>query len=64
LALGEGWTVVTGLVASGALLLIALPLLLLASAIITTFTTGAWTITYRRLIGEGGIHLEAAGEPA
>lgn len=59
LAVGEGWSVISGLVASGALLLIALPLLLLASAIITTFTTGAWTITYRRLVGEGGEPLES-----
>lgn len=54
LIVGEGWSVVTGLVTSGVLLLIAIPLLVLFSAVLTTFTTGAWTITYRRLIGVQG----------
>ncbi len=51
LLVGEGWSVVTGLVASGVLLLIGIPILILLSAVLTTFTTGAWTITYRRLTG-------------
>jgi hypothetical protein len=59
LIVGERWSVVTGLVTSGVLLLIAVPILILLSAVLTTFTTGAWTITYRRLIGVHGAALPA-----
>jgi hypothetical protein len=63
LLVGEGWSVVTGLVASGVLLLIGVPILILLSAVLTTFTTGAWTITYRRLTGAQGAMM-VAEEPA
>lgn len=39
---------------------IALPVLVLLNGIITTFTTGAWTLTYRRLIGEEGVEFADA----
>ena len=43
-----------GLVASGALFIVALPVLILLSGILNTFVTGAWTLTFRRLTGKSG----------
>jgi hypothetical protein len=46
-------------------MLALLPIFLLINAVITTFTTGGWTITYRRLIGREGVEvLGSAGAAA
>jgi hypothetical protein len=47
-------SIATGLIMSGLCFLTALPILILINGVITTFTSGGWTITYRRLIGEEG----------
>jgi hypothetical protein len=54
LAIGERAALAAGIVASLIGFLILLPLLILANGIIQTFTAGAWTIAYRRLIGRKG----------
>lgn len=46
--------ILTGLVASGLLFLVALPVVVLLSGILNTFVTGAWTLTFRRLTGKPG----------
>jgi hypothetical protein len=51
---GEEASIRSGLVVSGICLLAALPVLLVLSGVLTTFVTGVWTITYRRLTGKAG----------
>ena len=46
--------ILTGLVASGLLFFIALPVVILLSGILNTFVTGAWTLTFRRLTDKSG----------
>jgi hypothetical protein len=41
-----------------------LPIFLLINAVITTFTTGGWTITYRRLIGREGMETLGSASAA
>ena len=57
--LGGDEGLITGLIVTGLCFLGALPILLLINAVITTFTSGGWTITYRRLSGREG--AEALG---
>jgi hypothetical protein len=56
-------SVATGLILSGLCFLSALPILILINGVITTFTSGGWTITYRRLIGDQGA-IELGSVPA
>ena len=48
-------SIAAGMIVSGICLLVSLPFIFLINAVITTFTTGGWTITYRRLIGQEGV---------
>ena len=52
--------VLTGLVASGVLFFVALPVVILLSGILSTFVTGAWTLTFRRLTGKLGAETALA----
>jgi hypothetical protein len=52
---GGDQSIAAGMIVSGLCLLISLPFIFLINAVITTFTTGGWTITYRRLIGREGV---------
>lgn len=55
--IGGDQNLTTGLVVSGLCFLGLLPLLILANGILQTFVTGAWTVSYRRLI-----HQPTGGE--
>ena len=52
---GGDQSIAAGMIVSGICLLASLPFIFLINAVITTFTTGGWTITYRRLIGQEGV---------
>lgn len=49
--------ILTGLVASGVLFFVALPVVIVLSGILNTFVTGAWTLTFRRLTGKSGAEV-------
>ncbi len=51
---GGDQSTAAGMIVSGICLLVSLPFIFLLNAVMTTFTTGGWTITYRRLIGQEG----------
>jgi hypothetical protein len=53
-ALGTDTSIYSGLAISGLCLVLAIPVIVLASGVLTTYTTGAWTLTYRRLTGKAG----------
>jgi hypothetical protein len=59
ISLGTEASLYSGLAFSGLCLAAAIPLFLLLSGVLTTFATGAWTLTYRRLIGRQGAALPA-----
>jgi hypothetical protein len=44
----------TGIAVSAICLIVALPVFILINSVLTTYITGAWTTTYRRLIGKSG----------
>lgn len=52
---------VTGFAISALCFIVALPVFLLINGVLTTFITGAWTTTYRRLIGRSGAAELALG---
>ncbi len=54
---GADETIISGLVISGMCLLLLIPVVVLLNGILTTFTTGAWTLTYRRVTGKMGAEL-------
>ena len=56
---GAEEAIVSGLVISGMCLLLLIPVIVLLNGILTTFTTGAWTLTYRRLTGKMGAEAAA-----
>ncbi len=51
---GSDTGLVSGLAVSGLCLLAALPVILVLSGVLTTYITGVWTLTYRRLTGKPG----------
>lgn len=55
LLVGGDQSLAAGMIVSGVCLLASLPFFVLINAVVTTFTTGGWTITYRRLIGQEGV---------
>ena len=57
---GTDLAVISGVAVSLVCLLAAIPLLLVFYGLLTTYTTGAWTLTYRRLNGTMGIELPAS----
>lgn len=59
-ALGTDTSIYSGLAISGLCLVIGIPIFILLSGVLTTFTTGAWTLTYRRLTGKAGAEAAAA----
>jgi hypothetical protein len=59
---GDDQGLYTGLAISGICLLAAIPVLTVLQGILTTFITGSWTLSYRRLTGKEGV--EALPEPA
>ena len=52
---GGDQSIAAGMIVSGICLLASLPFIFLINGVITTFTTGGWTITYRRLIGQESV---------
>lgn len=52
---GTDTAVVSGLAISGLCLALAIPVFILLTGVLTTYTTGAWTLTYRRLTGKAGV---------
>jgi hypothetical protein len=61
MALGTEQAFISGLIATGLLLIVALPIAAVFYGVLNTFITGAWTLTYRRLTGKPGV--EEAVEP-
>jgi len=57
--LGTDLAVISGVAVSLVCLLAAIPLLIAFYGLLTTYTTGAWTLTYRRLNGTMGAELPA-----
>ena len=60
LILGTDASLVSGIVIGILCALAAIPLLVVIYGLISTYTTGAWTLTYRRLNGTMGAALPAA----
>jgi hypothetical protein len=58
-ALGTDTSIYSGLAISGLCLVFAIPIIILLSGVLTTYTTGAWTLTYRRLTGKAGASAAA-----
>ncbi len=54
---GTDLAVISGVAVSMVCLLAAIPLLIVFYGLLTTYTTGAWTLTYRRLNGTMGAEL-------
>lgn len=52
--IGTDQAITGGLVISGLCLVLAIPVGILVNGILTTFVTGSWTLTYRRLTGKAG----------
>ena len=59
-ALGSETSIYSGLAVSGLCLVVAIPIFIVLIGVLTTYTTGAWTLTYRRLIGKAGAAAPAA----
>lgn len=57
---GTDLAVVSGVAVSLLCLIAAIPLLIIFYGLLTTYTTGAWTLTYRRLNGTMGAELPAS----
>jgi len=53
-ALGSETSIYSGLAVSGLCLVVAIPIFIVLIGVLTTYTTGAWTLTYRRLTGKAG----------
>jgi hypothetical protein len=51
-AVGTDTSLYSGLAVTGLCLVVAIPIFILLSGVLTTYATGAWTLTYRRLIGK------------
>jgi len=51
---GSDTALVSGLAISGLCLVLAIPVVVLLSGILTTYITGVWTLTYRRLSAKPG----------
>jgi hypothetical protein len=51
---GNDTALVSGLAISGLCLVIAIPVVIVLSGVLTTYITGVWTLTYRRLTGKPG----------
>ena len=56
---GSDAAIISGVVITLLCALIAIPLLIVIYGLMTTYTTGAWTLTYRRLNGTMGAELAA-----
>jgi hypothetical protein len=54
-AIGDDPAILTGIGVSAVLLICAFPIFLLVQGILTTYITGAWTLTFRRLTGKGAL---------
>jgi hypothetical protein len=54
----------SGLFFSLLCLVVYLPVLIVLGGVLTTFITGVWTLTYRRLTGQPGAPLPAQAQPA
>jgi len=59
-ALGSETSIYSGLAVSGLCLVAAIPVFIVLMGVLTTYTTGAWTLTYRRLTGKAGAAAPAA----
>jgi len=59
-ALGSETSIYSGLAVSGLCLVVAIPIFIVLIGVLTTYTTGAWTLTYRRLTGKAGGAAPAA----
>lgn len=59
LVVGSETAVRSGVALSALCLVAGIPLAILLNGLITTYITGAWTLTYRRMIGEAGTELAA-----
>lgn len=59
LIVGSDLAVGGGLALSALCLVAAIPLAIALNGVLTTFITGAWTLTYRRLTGKAGAELAA-----
>jgi len=59
-ALGTETSIYSGLAVTGLCLVIAIPIFILLIGVLTTYTTGAWTLTYRRLTGKARAAAPAA----
>jgi hypothetical protein len=59
-ALGSETSIYSGLAVSGLCLVVAIPIFIVLIGVLTTYTTGAWTLTYRRLTGKAGAAAPAA----
>ena len=57
--IGTDAALISGIAISLLCALVAIPLLIVAYGLLTTYATGAWTLTYRRLNGTMGAELPA-----
>ena len=57
---GTDASIISGVAFTLLCALVAVPVLIALYGLLTTFTTGAWTLTYRRLNGTMGAELPAA----
>jgi len=57
--IGTDAALISGIVITLLCAVMAIPLLIVAYGLLTTYTTGAWTLTYRRLNGTMGAELPA-----
>ena len=57
--MGTDAALISGIAISLLCAMVAIPLLIVAYGLLTTYTTGAWTLTYRRLNGTMGAELPA-----
>jgi hypothetical protein len=62
LALGTRTALGTGLLLGGICLVVYIPILIVLNGILTTYVTGAWTLTFKRLTGRPG--MVPGGVPA
>lgn len=58
--IGTDAAVISGVAVTLLCVLVAVPVLIIIYGLLTTYTTGAWTLTYRRLNGTMGAELPAA----
>ena len=59
-ALDSETSIYSGLAVSGLCLVAAIPIFTVLIGVLTTYTTGAWTLTYRRLTGKAGAAAAAS----